>query len=266
MTLTSDASGGTGPYTYLWYTAASCANTPLIGESGPTLSVIPTTTTTYSYKVTDSTTATACSVGDTVTDSNPPSAGPITPANPSIVQGQSVTLTSHAAGGTNPFTYQWYTSSDCITSPVTGATGSTYSASPSVPTTYYYQAIDSATTPETVCSGGDAVTVTPVTAPLAAGAITPSSPSIDNGQSVTLTSDATGGTGPYTYQWYTGAACTTVVTGALGSTYSPSPVSTTTYSYQVTDSAGTPAIACSAGDTVTVNSALTREPSLLPAR
>ena len=39
-------------------------------------------------------------------------------------------LTANPAGGTGPYSYQWYTSSDCSTSPIGGATASTYSTGP----------------------------------------------------------------------------------------------------------------------------------------
>ncbi len=92
---------------------------------------------------------------------------------------------------------------------------------------------------------------------LVAGAITPASPTIDNGQTITLVSAASGGTAVYTYQWYTGSACNTAIASATASTYAANPTATTTYSYKVTDtSLGSPNYKCSAGDTVTVNSAL----------
>ena len=87
--------------------------------------------------------------------------------------------------------------------------------------------------------------------PLSAGDITPSSPTISSGGSVTLTANPSGGVPPYTtYQWYTGPGCTDPIPYAASSTYDASPSVTTTYYYQVGDSASN--AACSAGDTVTV--------------
>ncbi|MGD0477191.1 MAG: hypothetical protein ABSB29_03360 [Nitrososphaerales archaeon] len=96
------------------------------------------------------------SFGSTVT---PLLAGDITPASPTISSGDSVTLTANPAGGIPPYTsYQWYTGPGC-TNPISNATSSTYDASPSVTTTYYYQVSDS--NAATACSAGDTVTVTP---------------------------------------------------------------------------------------------------------
>jgi len=95
--------------------------------------------------------------------------------------------------------------------------------------------------PVTVTSGTDYITINPV---LSAGAITPAAPTIDTGQSITLTSAASGGSGSLTIAWYSQAACGGSSVGS-GTTYSPSPSSTTTYTYKVTDSATTPVSVCS---------------------
>ncbi len=108
---------------------------------------------------------------------------------------------------------------------------------------------------------------TPITetvlSPLTAGAITPGSPTLDAGQSVTLTSNPSSGTPPYSIQWYSSASCGTAITGATSSTYVASPTATTVYTYQVTDSASN--VACSSSDTVTVNPMPSATASATPA-
>ncbi|MGH8415485.1 MAG: beta strand repeat-containing protein, partial [Gammaproteobacteria bacterium] len=98
---------------------------------------------------------------------------------------------------------------------------------------------------------------------LTAAAPTKSNSVIDSGQVSTLTSQPSGGTGSYTYVWYTIAGSTAptctaanTITGATVSTYTASPTSTNSYAYQVTDTASTNANACSSGATITVNPAL----------
>src|SRR5207249_11002672 len=140
---------------------------------------------------------------------------------------------------------------------ISRATSSTYVTTHSVTTTYAYFVTDSAYSPVSQCSSADVVTVNSA---LLAGAITPSSPAINNGQSINLSAHPSGGTAPYSYQWYSAANCQTgsLIPGITSATYSASPISTTTYSYKATDSSqGSPmASSCSPGNTVTVNGAL----------
>src|SRR5206468_10434308 len=80
---------------------------------------------------------------------------------------------------------------------------------------------------------------------LTAGPITPSTPAIDNGQTITLSANPSGGTTPYHYQWYQSASQTCPSGSPLpstASTLSVSPASNTYYCYTVTDSSiGSPA-------------------------
>ena len=87
-----------------------------------------------------------------------------------------------------------------------------------------------------------------------AGAPTASNTTIDSGQKSLITSHPQGGTTPYTYNWFTGAACTSQIGGATSATYLASPISTTSYYYKVYDSAG--ASDCSSGVEVIVNPTL----------
>ena len=137
-------------------------------------------------------------------------AGGVTPSGPTYDVGQTATLTSHPSLGTSPYTYQWYSSASgtgaCNAGTlIGGATSSTYGASTaSAGTTYYcYVVTDSATTPTSAGSAWDKVTVN---AALVAGAVTPSGPTYDVGQTATLTSHPSLGTSPYTYQWYSSAS------------------------------------------------------------
>ena len=70
-------------------------------------------------------------------------AEPIIPENPIIEKGGSVKLESNAAGGTTPYTYQWYTApaaGTCSTNDtaISGATSQNYTASPTSDTYYCY--------------------------------------------------------------------------------------------------------------------------------
>ncbi|MBI3859940.1 MAG: hypothetical protein HY296_06875 [Thaumarchaeota archaeon] len=256
IVLTANPAGGTSPLSYQWYSATGCA-TAITGQTGPTYTASPASTSAYSYRVADSSGAGAtyaCSPASTVTVNAALAAGAITPAAPTIDYGQSVTLASHSTGGTVPYSYQWYTGAAC-TSPMSGATASTYAASPASSVTYYYRVTDSAYVPVAKCSSGNAVTVNPT---LVAGAVAPASPTIDLGQSVTLSASPSAGTSPYSYQWYSGSSATcssdTLISGATSSKYVATPASSTYYCYVVTDvSTGIPAArATSAADRVVV--------------
>src|SRR3989442_6468141 len=145
----------------------------------------PSSTTTYSYRVMDSATgspaASACSAGNVVTVSPSLTAGAITPLGPTIDNGQSILLTSAASGGTATYSYQWFTGGTCTTA-IQSATSSTYNPSPISSTTYSYRVTDSAFFPVSRCSSGNTVTVNSV---LGACAVTPASPRINSGQSIT---------------------------------------------------------------------------------
>jgi sugar lactone lactonase YvrE len=253
--LSANPSGGVAPYLYQWFTGAGCTS-PIAGATHATFSASPSSTTTYYVKVTDSEhgPVSECSSGDTLTVNLALDAGAISPQSPVISKGASVVLTANPSGGTGPISYQWYTVAGCRTSPISGASGFTFSASPSSTTSYYVQVNDSSSAgAESGCSAGDAVTVKAISTPaLSAGPVTPSSPSIDGGQSILLSANPSGGVAPYSYRWFTGASCTSPISGATGSTYIAT--AGATYYYQVTDSAS--AVACSAGDLVTVNPAL----------
>ncbi len=255
ISLTANPSGGTAPYTYQWYTSSSCSTSPISGATSQSVSVTPTSTTTYYYKVTDSASATSCSVGDIVAVNSVLGAGAIAPISPTVDNGQSITLTASPTGGTPSYLYQWYSGVGC-TSPISGATSSAYVVSPTSTTAYEYKVTDSAqgSPSASACSTADTVTVNSA---LVVGAVTPPSPTVNNGQSVTLTANPSGGTQPYNYQWYTGAGCTNPIAGATGQAYTTSPTATTTYYYKVTDSSYSAASICSAGDTVTITSTIT---------
>jgi hypothetical protein len=185
--------------------------------------------------------------------------GAVSGAPSTIDQGQTSSLSTTFSGGTSPYTCQWlmeapgagsfsnFGSSSSCTSPASApfaTTGSTTAGT----WKFELQVTDGASNAVTSSAGSVAVD-----SALSAGAITPSSPSVDYGQSVTLTANPLGGTAPYFYQWYAGASCTSPISGATSSTYDTGTLtSSVSYYYKVTDSAQSPSSACSPGDAVMV--------------
>lgn len=205
------ASGGT---TYTW-----APSTGLSATTGASVTASPGATTTYTVTGTD---ANGCTNTKSATITiNPKPTINASPANPVLCNGQSVALT--ASGGVS---YIW--------SPSTGlssTTGSTVSANPSSTTTYTVVGTDA-----NGCTNTKTLTVT--INPLPTINVSPTSPSICNGQSVALT--ASGGT---TYTW----SPSTGLSGTTGSSVSAGPSSTTIYTVTGTDANG-----CSNTKSVTV--------------
>jgi hypothetical protein len=159
--------------------------------------------------------------------------------------GQSKIFTSDVSGGTGPYLYQWYMNSE----PISGANGSTYTFAPSPPpssVSIYVVVNDSATIPATAMSNTATVTVNPTmhydNPPYA------SSSEINalNTSTVLICGAVSGGTPPYTYQWYEmNNESYSEISGATSSnyTFTPNDTATTpqwTFEVKVTDSADEP--------------------------
>jgi hypothetical protein len=167
------------------------------------------------------------------------------PQSNSINRGQSVTLsvaiTSDAAA-----TFQWYVGATGNTAaPVGGGTTAAVSVSPAQTTSYWVRvsngcdpSADSNSATVTV-NGCPGVTINSIT----------SSTSIVQGKSVTLTVDASGGSG-VTIQWYAGTPGDVSRPQQSGATIVVQPVFTSTYWVRATNSCG--AVVDSAPVTITI--------------
>ncbi|MGA2682544.1 MAG: PKD domain-containing protein [Candidatus Bathyarchaeia archaeon] len=258
-TFTATASGGSGSYSsYQWYVGG-------VSQSGATAS-------TFSYSPASSgspliTVTVTDTLGATSAQSTAPSVtvhsalvAPTASASKSTVdQGQTSILTSTAVStGTSPYSYQWFSEAPGAGSYslISSATSSSYSFVTSGSTTigswsFELQVTDSASTPVVVVSS--AVFVLVNSGPT--DSITPSSWTLDVGQSKTFTATASGGSGSYSsYAWYVDS---TLQSGQTAATFSYSTGSSGSHSITatVTDNLG----ATSPQSTVvsvTVNSAL----------
>jgi len=283
ITLATNPSGGSTPYTYQWYsgsTAAGCTGlgSAISGATALAYAASPTVTTYYCYTVTDAVSDLATSGADRLTVNSlltAPSAPTVSATTLDI--NQPLTVNGNIpTTGTSTYSWQWRVSvgggsyadaTQCGgTANGNGATGGasetctipggTLSASTSY--AFELRVTDSAFNPETATSSPSPIVTT--SSALTAGLVSPSSPVIDNGQSIQLSSDPSGGTTPYSYQWYSGSSassCTglgSAISGATSSTYTASPTSSIYYCYVVTDADSNSAT--SGGDRVVVNSAL----------
>ncbi|MCL5412838.1 MAG: hypothetical protein M1569_00325, partial [Candidatus Marsarchaeota archaeon] len=88
------------------------------------------------------------------------------------------------------------------------------------------------------------------------GIITESNTAITSGDYSRLTSNPSGGTSPYTIDWFEAAGCSGTSIGS-GSTLLVDPTSTTTYSFNSLDSATANTVECSGSNTITVSAPTT---------
>lgn len=186
-TATVTVNGGTAPYSYSWNTTPVQTTSTAVSLSAGT----------YTVTVTD---ANNCVQTASVNIFNNGNTSVIVTPSQTICAGNSVTLTANANGGTAPYNFTWSPGN---------LTGNSITVSPTSTTVYTVVATDANN-----CSGSDTTTVT--VNPIPNTVVTPTSVTICNGQSTTLT--ASGGT---SYVWST---------GGTNATETVSPTSTTTYS------------------------------------
>jgi hypothetical protein len=222
---TAKVSGGTFPFSCQWYLNNAAIAT------GANWNFTPSSAGSYTVyvKVTDAVSATATSNTVTV-PVNPALSVSISVTTVFMDIGQSHTFTATVSGGTPPFYYQWYLNGVAVP----GATSNTWTFTPTSPgtNTVYVIVTDSASVDPSAQSSPVQVNVDPVPTVR----ITPTSASMNVGMSFTFKSSVSGGTSPYSYQWYLNGA---PVSGATYSTWNFSePVGLYTVYLNVTDNVG----------------------------
>ena len=169
------------------------------------------------------------------------------PTSRTINAGTNTTL-SVSTLGTTPISYQWYIGSSGNTAnPISGATSSFITVSPSSTTSYWLRATNA-------CGSANSATATVTVNPVCNAPSffqQPASTTITAGGSASLSVSMTGNT-PLSYQWYIGTSGNTSnpIPGATGSWITVSPTSTTSYWVRVSNACGS---ANSITATVTVN-------------
>lgn len=222
----SSTSAGTSPYSYQWYLNGSMVK----DATSSTWAFTPTSPSSYSIylNVTDKVGVEVKSDVATVTVNNALSVS-ILPTAIVVDDGQSRLFTSTVSGGTYPYTYQWYLNGVAES----GATSASWTFTPcsTGPYTVYLKVTDS------VSASATSNTATAIVNSIPSVTILPTAVTMDVGRSQLFTSNVSGGTSPYSYQWYLNGAA---VSGATISTWTFAPSSFGSYSVfvNVTDTVG----------------------------
>jgi parallel beta-helix repeat protein len=161
----------------------------------------------------------------TVSTSGALSAG-ISPGYTNLAAGQSQVFNSSISGGTPPYSYQWYLNGN----PVANATGTTWTFTPYISGNYlvYVNVTDYVG----LEVQSNIATVTVLVSQAFSAGISPGYTNLAAGQSQVFNSSISGGTPPYSYQWYVDGI---PVAGATEATWtfvqSVSEVVSATYNY-----------------------------------
>jgi hypothetical protein len=213
-TMTATGGGGTGSFTYLWYTnGVSTGVTTHTYDPG-----VLTATTTFYCAITSGICGPVNSNTITITvyaNLTSSISGGTTPICYNTDPG---TMTATGGGGTGSYTYLWYKNG--IT---TGVTTHTYDPGVLTSTTTFYCAITSGSC-GTVNSNTITITVYANLTASISGGTTPICYNTDPG---TMTATGGGGTGSYTYLWYKNG----ITTGITTHTYDPGVLTATTTFY-----------------------------------
>jgi peptidoglycan/xylan/chitin deacetylase (PgdA/CDA1 family) len=216
QTFTSTAIGGLVPYAYQWYLNDSAVS----GANAGTWNFTTATAGTYKVylNVTDSLSFRVQSNIVTNITVNPQSTVAISPNNVNMTLGGLQPFSSNVAGGTTPYLYQWYQNGTAVS----GATSANWTFNATSVGTYniYLNVTDNSgvTVKSNIATAG---VETPMTLN-----ITPTGVKMYVGQNQTFSSSVSGGTLPYSYQWYLNG---TAVSGANGSSWTFMPASAGSY-------------------------------------
>ena len=201
-------------------------NTPIAGQNSPTLYLtnVPAGIHTFTLQVTSENTC--MGEADVVVTVYAPPTLSLNSTGGNCA-GEMATVSVMALGGSSPYTYQWYANGSIIT----GATNASYNISSANAGNNVYTVLVS---DSHQCSSTGSVTVETGNPPTVS-LNTP--PEVCAGNPITLSGTVSGGTMPYTYQWYAGS---NPISGANNTSYTATnpPVGTTNYTLQVTDSNG----------------------------
>ena len=266
LTELSTATGGTGSYTYQWQSSANNSTWTTIPDS-TLITLAPGVLASNLYYrriVTSGSCGSATSTGILITV-RPIMITPVASGSRTICYNTvplALTATS-ASGGSGTFTYQWQSSPDnTVWANISGANNYSSYTPATLATTTYFRLIAFATgTPAcgTVVSNVLTITVLPdLISPVASADQTIC---YNTAPAILSSTSATGSNGLFNYQWFSSLNNLTwnLITGATGTTYQPSALTTSTYFRIVATATGVPSCGSKNSNAVliTVNSSLT---------
>lgn len=221
--LSAAGAGGTGSYTYTWMPGSL---------TGSSVTVSPSSTTTYTVTVNDGSNTATDNVTVIVDPSVTPSVN-ISNNQATLCSGQAFTFTANQINGGSSPSYNWTLNSNTISTSASYAAG-VLNAGDVVSVTMTSNAACASPTTATA-----SVTIANCSGPLSVTATSGSA--VCAGSSATLTATGNGGSGNYTYTWMPG--------NLSGASVTVSPATTTTYTVTVNDGSTT----STSTTTVTVN-------------
>ncbi|MBX7183155.1 MAG: gliding motility-associated C-terminal domain-containing protein, partial [Bacteroidia bacterium] len=224
-TIDITVTGGTPTYTYSWTNNAGNNEDPINLVAGN-----------YTVTVVDQTGV--CTLDQTFTILEPTEVVVTASPDQTICISNSTTISANAAGGVGPYTYSW-TSLPGDPSLTAGANSQNPSVSPTANTTYSVTATDAAGCVSTLADDVVINLMEPLNLSLTVSGSNP----ICLNESSEISFSATGGDGNYAYLLDN----STIVQSPYGVT----PLTTTTYSVEVSDGCGTPSQTATV--TITVN-------------
>ncbi len=144
--------------------------------------------------------------------------GVLTETNTVIDLGQSSKLTASATGGTPGYSFNWFVLPNCQVPSV--ATGATYTQAITSTTTFSFNSIDSATSPNSICSASNTVTVNPSPSVSTFTSFPVLPNSLETGETIMLTANVNGGSSPYTYNFIISNSLTSTILASQASSMS----------------------------------------------
>ena len=259
INLVATVTGGSGSFSYSWQIGSN-----VVGTSSTYLfSESVTGTYSVTLNVTDEETYSPYYVTSTVLVVVNPAPSIITqPVSAIIDSGQSISLSSTVNGGTGSFSWKWFDSSGPIPDASGNGTVATHTFTTSDSGVYVKFTDTGITSGATPIASASSSQVSITVDPALAISVQPSNAVIDLGQSITLSSSVSGGTGKFSWSLYTSTGVVVATGTGANALYTVSPLQSSSYSFTFTDT-GVTSAATPAASIASNQASITVKPALL---